>query len=93
MKNENKQSPLETVEKITKNTCNLALLAGLSAALGYIAGILSAPKAGSELRREIEEKSTEFMDKTKEQITELNRRFNPKIVDAYKNQMTGTHIG
>ncbi len=85
MKNENK-SPLETAQKIAQNTCNLTLLAGLSAAIGYIAGILSAPKAGKELRREVEEKSTEIIDMAKQQIGELNKRFNPKIVSGYKNQ-------
>lgn len=79
MKNEN-TSPFDTIGEIGKNACNLTLLACLSGAVGFIAGILSAPKPGKDIRRDLEEKSHQFMDKAKEQINRLNKRFHPENV-------------
>lgn len=79
MKNENTDnSPLHVVGEIGRNACNITLLAALSAAVGFIAGILSAPKPGKELRKDFEEKSHQFMDKAKEQINKLNKKFHPE---------------
>jgi len=45
----------------------ITLLAGLS--VGFIVGILFAPKPGKELREDIKDKSEEFVKKSKEGVT------------------------
>lgn len=86
MKNE-KQQPLEAIGEIGKNACNLTLLAGFSAAVGFIAGLFIAPKAGKDLRKEIEEKSHQFVDKAKEKISQLTPKVNSQL-NNYRNQMS-----
>ena len=44
------------------------LLSGLF--LGFIAGILFAPKPGKEIRKDIKDKSEEFVKKSKEGVTD-----------------------
>ncbi len=46
----------------------VSLLAGLF--LGFIAGILFAPKPGKEIRKDIKDKSEEFVKKSKESVTD-----------------------
>ena len=46
----------------------ITLLSGLF--LGFIAGILFAPKPGKEIRKDIKDKSEEFVKKSKEGVTD-----------------------
>jgi len=85
--NTNNNGPLEAIGKLGQTTCNLALLAGFSAALGFIAGILSAPKSGKELRKDLGDKSHEIIDKTKQQISKFNNKLT-SAVDSYENRMS-----
>jgi len=45
----------------------ITLLAGLS--VGFVLGILFAPKPGKEIRKDIKDKSEEFIKKSKEGVT------------------------
>ena len=47
---------------------SISLLTGLF--VGFIAGILFAPKPGKEIRKDIKDKSKEFVKKSKENVTD-----------------------
>ncbi len=80
--NENQENG---IEKLGKGIRNVILLAGLGASVAFIAGVvtglMNAPKAGKDLRKEIEEKSTDLFGKAKEQINAFNKKMSPKVVD------------
>ncbi len=85
-----KLQPIETIKEIGQNACNLTLLAALSAAVGVIAGIFLAPKPGKELRKELQDKSSQFFKKAKQQVADLNEKFHPKMEEfGSKMSMTG----
>lgn len=56
-----------------------ALLAG---AVGYVTGILTAPKSGKETREDITEKASELKDEGAEQLQELRDELDELIKEA-----------
>lgn len=56
-----------------------ALVAG---AVGYLAGILTAPKSGKETREDIAEKASELKDEGVEQLQDLRDELDGLINDA-----------
>jgi gas vesicle protein len=55
----------ETVKKI-------AIGSAIAGAVGYLAGILSAPKSGKQTRDDIADKAGEIKDSAEDQLYELN---------------------
>ncbi|HMS53928.1 MAG TPA: YtxH domain-containing protein [Fimbriimonadaceae bacterium] len=55
---------------------------GLGAIIGAAAGLLFAPKAGSETREQLTDKFKELKDKTEEWISEQRAKKSHKLEDA-----------
>ncbi len=62
----------------------ITLLAGLS--VGFVLSILFAPKPGKELRKDIKDKSEEFIKKSKEKVEALKEVITPKKEEKEENQ-------
>ncbi|HEY5549928.1 MAG TPA: YtxH domain-containing protein [Candidatus Saccharimonadales bacterium] len=61
-----------------------ALLAG---AVGYITGILTAPKSGQETREDLAEKVSELKDEAAEQLQDLRDELDELVKDAKDKTM------
>lgn len=78
--NEENQEKVQEKKEITDKTSTKkegekytgAILASLFSGviIGFITGILFAPKKGKEIRKEIKDKSKELIDKSKKTVTE-----------------------
>jgi gas vesicle protein len=70
----------------------VTLLAGL--AIGFVAGILLAPKSGKETRKDLMEKGEEFLDKSREgleaakvklaEVSDVGREFVDKSRESFQ---------
>jgi gas vesicle protein len=61
-----------------------ALGALIAAAAGYVAGVLTAPKAGKESRADIKEATGKGIDEVEKQVHALHDELNQLIADAKK---------
>lgn len=64
----------------------LAIGSAIAGAAGYLAGVLTAPKAGDQTRKDILNKSGDLKDDTKEQLQDLNA----ELKDLIKNTKVKT---
>jgi gas vesicle protein len=55
-----------------KNAKKFALGASLAAAVGYVAGILTAPKSGKETRQDLKDTANEASEKVEENLQKLH---------------------
>jgi len=60
------------VKKDEQTGRKMAIGAAIAAALGYVTGILTAPKSGKETRHDIAEKTGDVKDETTEQLQKLS---------------------
>lgn len=60
----------------------LALGAMIGAALGYVAGLLTAPQSGKETREDIKRKANEFYVAAEKELKKLHTELNEKLTIA-----------
>jgi gas vesicle protein len=65
-----------------KNSQRLAVGASIAAAIGYVAGILTAPKSGKETRDEIQKKAIKARTDAEHQLKNLNSELGSLIDDG-----------
>ncbi len=73
------RSKKENKAKVAKK---LAIGAALSAAAGYVAGILTAPKSGKETREDIVDKATETYGAAEKKLKKLHAELNDVLSEA-----------
>lgn len=66
----------------------IALGALVAGAVGYVAGVLTAPKSGKETRQDIADKASDTKDEIIDQLKALQFELEDLIADA-KNKATG----
>jgi len=75
-----KKSTGDTVKKV-------ALGAAISAAVGYLAGILTAPKSGKETRQDIKNKAMETYAAAEKQLKKLHTELTD-VIDEVSDRIT-----
>lgn len=65
-----------------KNTRKFALGALVFGVVGYIAGILTAPKSGKETREDIKETANRVVSEAEKQLKKLHSELNVVMIDA-----------
>lgn len=68
-----------------KTLKKFAIFAALAAALGYVAGILTAPKSGKETREDIKEAAQKGMSEAEKQLKKVLAELSDRI-DELKQQ-------
>jgi len=61
---------------------NLALVAGLAAAAGFVTGLLTAPKSGKETRDDIKNAAKRGLSETEHQLKKLSGELNDLVDEA-----------
>ena len=75
----------------TKNNRNVALGTLLIALLGYVAGLLTAPKSGKETRKDIQKKATQAKLDAEKKLKVLHSELNELIASGKKKAKTATN--
>lgn len=70
-----KQSKGDTAKKV-------AIGASIAAGIGYLAGILTAPKSGKETRQDIKDKATEAIQAAEAELKKLHAELDDVIAEA-----------
>ena len=65
----------------------LAIGAGVAAAVGYVAGILTAPKSGRETRQDIKDAAATGLSEAEKQLKKINTELG-QLLDEMKNRGT-----
>jgi len=79
-------------EKKQELAKKFALGAVLSAVIGYLAGLLTAPKSGKETRQTIKDKATETYNTAEKELKKLHTELNDAIsevsdrIDSFRNK-------
>ena len=60
----------------------IAIGAAIAGAVGYVAGILTAPKSGKETREDIKQKANEVYVAAEKELKKLHTELNEKLVIA-----------
>ncbi len=68
-----------------KNSKNFAIGAVIAAVVGYVAGILTAPKSGKETRKDIQDKAVKTKAQAEKQLKKLHSELND-LVDKGKEK-------
>lgn len=63
-------------------TKKIALGAVIAGAVGYVAGILTAPKSGKETRKDIKDKASQLMAEAEKQLKQLHTELNSLLSEA-----------
>lgn len=70
----------------------VAVGTAIAAGIGYVAGILTAPKSGKETRKEIHDKAVKAKTETEKKLKELTSELNTLITTA-KSKAKGAQAG
>ncbi len=71
-----------------KNTKNIVLVAALAAGVGYLAGVLTAPKSGKETRQDIKVNAINKKKELEEKLKYLSEESSKIIAKAQNNLLT-----
>lgn len=71
-----------------KNTKNMVLVAALAAGVGYLAGVLTAPKSGKETRQDIKVNALNKKKELEEKLKYLSEEASKIIAKAQNNLLT-----
>lgn len=64
------------------STKKIAIGAIIAGAVGYVAGILTAPKSGKETRKDIKDKTGQLMVEAEKRLKQLHTELNSLMVQA-----------
>lgn len=73
---------------MNKSTKRWAIGAGIAAAAGYVAGILTAPKSGKETRKDIKDAAERGMAEAEKQLKKLHTQMTDVISEAKEKVKT-----
>lgn len=65
-------------------TKKIAIGAVIAGAVGYVAGILTAPKSGKETRKDIKDKASQLMVEAERRLKQLHTELNTLLSEAKK---------
>ncbi len=71
-----------------RNTKNIVMVAALAAGVGYLAGVLTAPKSGKETRQDIKVNAMNKKKELEEKLKYLSEEASKIIAKAQNNLLT-----
>lgn len=75
-----------------KKTTKFAVGTAVAAGIGYVAGILTAPKSGKETRKDIQNKAVEVKRESEKKLKELTAELT-KLIDVAKDKVKKAEAG
>lgn len=75
-------------DKNSKTVKKVAIGSAIAGAVGYLAGILSAPKSGKQTRQDIADKAVDVKDSAEDQLNELNEELK-NLIKNTKDKSVG----
>lgn len=69
-----------------KGTKQVAVGAAIAAGVGYLAGVLTAPKSGKETRKDIKNAAVKAKKEAEKQLKQLHSELN-KLIESAQNQV------
>lgn len=73
-------------------TTKFAVGTAVAAGIGYVAGILTAPKSGKETRKDIQDKAVDVKNESEKKLKELNAELT-KLIATTKTKAKGAGSG